>query len=127
MGGFRKHLSYANVAATMALVIALAGGATAIAGSKAAKNSVVSSSIKPFNVAARDLAGIRLVQANGQFSAFASCSRRERLLGGGGNAPVGDNLGASRPGDNGWYVQQGNSPQTHVSAYAICLKSKPRK
>ena len=60
----KRHFSYANVAATLALIIAVAGGTTAIAGSKAAKNSVASSSIKPFNVTARDLAGIRLVQVS---------------------------------------------------------------
>jgi hypothetical protein len=123
----RRHLTYANVASTLALLIAIAGGTTAIAVSKAPKNSVASSSIKPFNVTARDLAGTRQVQANGQFAAFAACARRERLIGGGGNAPAGDNLGVSRPGENGWYVQQGSGPETHVIAYAICLKGKPRK
>jgi hypothetical protein len=123
----RKHLTYANVTATLALVAALAGGTTAIAGSKAAKDSVASSSIKPYNVTARDLAGIRQVQANGQFAAFAPCRRGERLIGGGGNAPAGDNLGVSRPGDNGWQVQQGSGPATHVIAYALCLRAKPGK
>ena len=74
MRRIRSHLSYANVAATLALIIAIAGGTTAIAGSKAAKNSVASSSIKPFNVTARDLAGVKVVQANGQFASFAACS-----------------------------------------------------
>ena len=73
MHRFRRHLTYANVAATLALFIAVAGGTTAIAGGKAAKNSVASSSIKPFNVTARDLAGIRLVQVSGQVNAFAPC------------------------------------------------------
>jgi hypothetical protein len=127
MQRLKSHLSYANIAATLALVIAIAGGTTAIAGSKAAKNTVASSSIKPYNVTARDLAGAHVVQAGGQFAAFARCSRNQRLLGGGGAAPPGDSLGASRPGDNGWYVQQGNSPETHVIAYAICLRSKPGK
>jgi hypothetical protein len=127
MRRLKPHLSYANVAATLALIIAVAGGTTAIAGSKAAKNSVASSSIKPFNITARDLAGIRVVQANGQFAAFAPCARNQRLLGGGGSAPAGDSLGASNPGKNGWHVQQGNGPETHVIAYAICLKGKPGK
>ena len=74
MQHLRRHLTYANVAATLALVFAVAGGATAIAGGKAAKNSVASSSIKPHNVTASDLAGIRVVQVTGQFSAFAPCS-----------------------------------------------------
>ena len=123
----KRHFSYANVAATLALIIAVAGGTTAIAGGNAAKNSVASSSIKPFNVTAGDLAGIRIVQANGQFAAFAACPRNQRLLGGGGSSPAGDNLGASRPGENGWYVQQGSGPDTHVNAYAICLRGKAGK
>jgi hypothetical protein len=125
MRRIKSHLTYANVAATLALLIAIAGGTTAIAGSNAAKNSVTSSSIKPFNVTARDLAGVRVVQGNGQFAAFAPCRRNERLLGGGGTAPTGDAMGVSRPGGNGWYVQQGGEPETHMVAYALCLAAKP--
>jgi hypothetical protein len=127
MQRLREHLTYANVAATLALVIAVAGG-TAIAGGKAAKNSVASSSIKPHNVTASDLAGIRVVEVTGQFSAFAPCSRRERLLGGGGSPVTGGPLGASRPGQNGWFVQQGAGPEDRpMTAYALCLRGKPGK
>jgi hypothetical protein len=126
MHRLKPHLSYANMAATLALIIAVAGGTTAIAGGKAAKNSVASSSIKPFNVTAGDLAGIRIVQVNGQVSAFAPCRRGERLLSGGGSA--GGPLGASRPGENGWFVQQGSGPEDRpVIAYAACLRAKPGK
>ncbi len=127
MHRLKPHLSYANVAATLALIIAVAGGTTALAGSKAAKNSVASSSIKPFNVTARDLAGIRVVQVSSPVNAFARCSRSERLLGGGGSpVPAGGPLGTSRPGDNGWFVQQGGGPEdVVVAAYALCLKAKP--
>jgi hypothetical protein len=126
MHRLKPHLSYANMAATLALIIAVAGGTTAIAGGKAAKNSVASSSIKPFNVTAGDLAGIRIVQVNGQVSAFAPCRRGERLLSGGGGA--GGPLGASRPGENGWFVQQGSGPEDRpVIAYAACLRAKPGK
>jgi hypothetical protein len=125
----RRHLTYANVAATLALIVAIAGGTTAIAGSKAAKNSVASSSIKPFNVTARDLAGIRVVEVTNQFSAFAPCARGERLIGGGGSSipPGFPDLGVSRPGGNGWFVQQGAGPNTLMAAYALCLESKPGK
>jgi hypothetical protein len=128
MRRLRRHLTYANVAATLALLIAIAGGTTAIAGSNAPKNSVTSSSIKPFNVTARDLAGIRIVEADAQFSAFARCAKRERLVGGGGSPiPPGGivDLGVSRPGDNGWFVQQGGGPDKLMAAYALCLKGKP--
>jgi hypothetical protein len=124
----RRHLTYANVVATLALVVAVAGGATAIAGGKAAKNSVASSSIKPFNVTASDLAGIRIVQSTGQVNAFASCSRGERVIGGGGSPATGGPLGASRPGKNGWFVQQGEGPGDRpMTAFALCLKGKPGK
>jgi hypothetical protein len=125
----RRHLTYANVASTLALLIAIAGGTTAIAGSNAPKNSVTSSSIKPFNVTARDLAGVRVVQVNGSVSAFAPCSRGERLLGGGGSPiPPGGPLGVSRPGENGWFVQQGGGPgDALMAAYALCVKAKPGK
>jgi len=129
MRRIKSHLSYANVAATLALLIAIAGGTTAIAGSKAPKNSVVSSSIKPFNVTARDLAGIRVVEVDAQFSAFARCAQGERLIGGGGSSiPAGfPDLAVSRPNSNGWLVQQGDGPNTLMAAYALCLKRKPNK
>jgi hypothetical protein len=90
---------------------------------------VASSSIRPHNVTAADLAGIRVVQVNGQFSAFAPCARGERLLGGGGSSIPSSlvDLGVSRPGDNGWFVQQGDGPDTLMAAYALCLKAKPGK
>jgi hypothetical protein len=122
----KRHLTYANVASTLALVVAIAGGTAALA---ASKNSVTSSSIKPYNVTARDLAGIRVVQVDGQFKAFAPCPRRERLMGGGaglGNASSVP-LATSRPGSNGWYVEQGPGPDAFISAYALCLKAKPTK
>jgi hypothetical protein len=124
MRGFRRHLNYANVAATVALVVAVAGGATAIAGSKAPKNSVVSSSIRPYNVTSRDLAGIRVVQVVGQVSAFASCPQGERLIGGGGGAR---SVGVSSPRNNGWYVEQAGGSDAPVSATALCLRAKPHK
>jgi hypothetical protein len=126
----RRHLNYANVASTLALLIAIAGGTTAIAGSNAPKNSVASSSIKPFNVTARDMARVRVVEVNQQFSAFAPCARGEQLLGGGGSPiPPGGlvGLGVSRPGGNGWFVQQGDGPSRIMAAYALCLAAKPGK
>jgi hypothetical protein len=129
MHGLKRHLTYANIASTLALVIAVAGGATAVAVSKAPRNSVASSSIKPFNVTARDLARVRVVEVNQPFSAFAPCGRGERLLGGGGSSipPGFPDLGVSRPGGNGWFVQQGQGPDTLMAAYALCLRSKPGK
>jgi hypothetical protein len=128
MGRVRGHLSYANVTATVALLIAVAGG-TAIAANNASKNSVTSSSIKPFNVTARDLAGTRVVEVDAPFSAFAQCAKGERAIGGGGSSiPAGfPDLAVSRPSGNGWLVQQGEGPNTLMAAFAICLKAEPGK
>ncbi len=58
----RRHLSYANVMSTLAVVLALVGGSTAvsIAGKKnskvAPKNSVTSKSIRNGSIQAADLA-----------------------------------------------------------------------
>ena len=126
MRRLKPHLTYANVAATAALIIAVAGGTTAIAGSKAGKNTVESSSIKPYNVTARDLAGIRVVQVTGSVNAFAPCTEGERLLGGGGRTI--DPQGSSRPGNKGWIVEPRTGPEDRlVLAYALCLKAKPGK
>jgi hypothetical protein len=129
MRRIKRHLTYANVAASLALIIAIAGGTTAIAGSKAQKNSVASSSIKPYNVTAKNLAGIRVVRVDGQFKAFASCGNRERLIGGGANGlNASGPIGASSPGDNGWYVEQaGGLEPRPVTAIALCLRAKPGK
>jgi hypothetical protein len=128
----RDKLTYANVAASLALVVAVAGGTTAIAASQAPHNSVASSSIKPGNVTSGDLAGVRVVQMSGIFKAFATCGKGEKLLGGGGDVGGGtSNVGASRPGSNGWFVQQGATTgapgDLPVSAYALCLRAKPHK
>src|SRR5688500_18610668 len=99
----RKHLSYANVAATLALVIAVAGGSVAVAGSvkKAPKNSVTSSGIRPNNVTAPDLT--RIIRVNGQTTltdpgapdgnftaatASVACPAGSRVLSGGGASPA---------------------------------------
>ncbi len=59
MDRLRRHLTYANVAATLALIVAVAGGTTAIAmKATAPKNSVTTKSIRPYNVTAGDLSGL---------------------------------------------------------------------
>ena len=56
MREIRKHLSYANVMATIAMVLAL-GGATALAAGHLKKNTVTSKSIKNGAVKTADLKG----------------------------------------------------------------------
>jgi hypothetical protein len=147
MHRLRSHLSYANVVATLALVIAVAGGTTAIATkSTAPKNSVTSKSIRPYNVTARDLAGLILVKGEGTFtdpappdgapsggSATAACPSGTRLLSGGGRVEPGVGgrytIRSSQPGGNGWSVtaEGDGTGTTTVVANAICLPRSPRQ
>ena len=126
MRRLKPHLTYANVAATVALIIAVAGGTTAIAGSKAGKNTVASSSIKPYNVTARDLAGIRVVEVDGQFSAFAAASGVNACR---SRAPF--RRAFRRSGFASWRKRMvcaaREGPDTLMAAYALCLKAKPGK
>jgi hypothetical protein len=144
MQRLRRHLSYANVTATLALVIAIAGGTTAIAGSaKAPKNSVVSKSIKPGNVTARDLATTFNASAtsaitdpsplDGQYatgSAVAECPPGARALsGGGGTGGVRRVLQFSGRVGEGWRISIGTDDpgSTPVSATVTCLVTAPGK
>lgn len=140
----RKHLSYANVAATLALVVAVAGGSVAIAGSvkKAPKNSVASSSIRPNNVTAPDLT--RIIRVNGQTTltdpgppdgtsvvgtASATCPSGSRVLSGGGSGGPGTTVIVTAPQGEGWVVSaeaDGIGTAT-VQAVAKCLSKKAEK
>ena len=127
-----KHLTYANVVATLALIVAVAGGSTAVAISakKAPKNSVTSASIRDGSVTASDLARINIVTEPGFTT--STCAPNEKLTGGGGIAyldfpaqqtTASDRLQRSYPVANGWSTQGlGNS-----TAYALCLSAKPGK
>jgi len=139
----RRHLTYANVVATLALVVAVGGGSTAIAISakKAPKNSVTSASIKNGSVTANDLAKTTIVGESGRLTpSTAVCPGSDRLISGGGVASnisatgqettsATDRLQRSYPvssildGKDGW-VAQGLSNGT---AFAVCLSAKPGK
>jgi hypothetical protein len=147
MHRLRSHLTYANVVATVALVVAVAGGTTAIAmKSTAPKNSVTSKSIRPYNVTARDLAGLILVKGQGTFNdpapadgtfglgtAVAACPSGTRLLSGGGLVQPGVRglytLKSSQPSGNGWTVtaEGDGTGMTTVVAQAICLPRSAQK
>jgi hypothetical protein len=129
----KKSLSYANVVATLALIVAVAGGGTAIALS-VGKNSVTTKSIKPGNVTARDLTGIRVVSGEipGAGGGSVNCAPNERLLAGGAEArstqnPPGPDrfLRASHPtpDGNGWTART----DSNVTVYVLCLRAKPGK
>ena len=121
----RKHLSYANVVATLALIVAVAGGTTAVAVSnKAAKNSVTSKSIKDRSVTGKDLAGVRVGVFNS--ATTATCLPGERLLSAGMGFP--DEVAEFGPTEDGntWL----RAPRTVGSAGRItvlCLKATPGK
>jgi hypothetical protein len=138
----RRHLTYANVAATLALVIAVAGGTTAIAmKTTAPKNSVISKSIRPGNVTAKDLTtALNVVSTttltdpsplDGQYAsgvADAHCPPGTRLLNGGGGAGgVRRVLQFSGRLGEGWRIVVGSDDAvpTTFSATATCLLAKP--
>ena len=128
----RRHLTYANVVATLALVVAVGGGSTAIAISakKAPKNSVTSASITDGSVTAKDLARINIVSA--PFFSTANCAANEKLTGGGAIAIDGsgierttatERLQRSYPVGNGWSTQG----LVNSRGFALCLSAKPGK
>ena len=141
MSRIRRHLTYANVAATLALVIAIAGGTTAIAAKVTApKNSVTTKSIRPFNVTARDMT--RLIQVFGKASftdpapgdmiqsgntAVAACPAGSRVITGGGFV---DNdrahISGSQPNPGSWSVSArgDGTNEASITAIAWCLSKK---
>ena len=117
----RVHISYANVVATLALFVALTGGATAVAISLG-KGSVTTKTIRKGAVTAPKLGrAVIRTQVNNFGRAEVKCAGSERLLGGGGADPVG--LTASLPSssnDDAWLATGSGT----VTAYALCLKKK---
>ena len=145
MQRWREKLTYANVAATVALVIAVAGGTTAIAGvAKAPKNSVVAKSIKNGNVTATELAGLTPVTSTapiadasqndgnaGFGTTVARCPKGARAITGGG--AIGGNhtaiQGSTPSGNDAWIVVASNDSgnTTQVVASVLCLPASPAK
>jgi hypothetical protein len=143
MSRIRSRLTYANVVATLALVIAVAGGTTAIA-ITAAKNTVTTKSIKPGNVTARDIAGAVLVREtvplvdpvnkDGIYtiaSAVAKCPQGGRVITGGGGAS-GNRValqGSAPSGNNAWFASatSDNGSTTELVAVALCIPRSPAK
>lgn len=123
----KSRLSYANVMATLAFVVALTGGTTAVAVStKLSKNSVTTKSVRNGNVTAPKLAAIRVVA--GAPNATATCGAGERLIGGGArgtanNPAMPSSLLTSYPSGNSWVASPGVN--ANVVPYALCLSAKP--
>jgi hypothetical protein len=117
-----RHLSYANVVSTLALVIAIAGGTTAIA-ITASKNSVTSKSIRKGAVRASELGPVVVVtKIGGSGGAAVSCPAGTRIVSGGGSAAGGSaSLRASVPEANGWSVRALPASDAPM-VFALCLK-----
>ena len=139
MNCIRRHLTYANVAATLALVIAIGGGSAMALGGK---NSIRSSDIKNGQVTARDLTQIHSVTVSGTLSdpsadgswttlsLDATCRKGEKVIGGGTTNTSTSAPAAtieSRPIGNGWHATLGtdSGQSTPVAATALCLSAKP--
>jgi hypothetical protein len=146
MASMRKHLTYANVVATLALIVAVAGGSAAIAISvKVKKNSVGTKQIKKGSITAGKLAdgavtnvkladgsvtgskltGTRIAkdQQAPNVQADIGCATGEKMLSGGG-ASSGGALRDSFPGGpDGWRAIGSGGGES--SAFAVCLKATP--
>jgi hypothetical protein len=144
----KPKLTYANVMSTIAVGLALAGGvAYAVT---APKNSVRSKSIVDGQVAARDLASLRVVVdqrsildaelpdgARAFGSAEARCKKKEMLLSGGGELSGGSAGGGNaqitqsaplgrRNGPRSWSVAGDiDGGPGLVTAFAVCISAKP--
>jgi hypothetical protein len=130
----RKHLTYANVVATLALIVAVAGIPSAIAiTSKLKKNSVGTKQLKNGSVTAAKIARgsitapklgpvHRVTQTTPPTGSLVRCNPPERLLSGGA-AAIGGFLTDSEPelDGNQWHYSGGGT----VEGYALCLKATP--
>jgi len=138
MQRLRAHLTYANVMSTLAVILAIAGGSTAIAvtvsaGKKSDVNKkgkirarhVTTPKLANGAVTFAKLSGIDVVQATAPAVVDAGCPAGERIIGGGGDIPSGGGgaLQTSRPVGNGWHVViNAGSGSPDVVAYALCLR-----
>jgi hypothetical protein len=144
MDRLRRHLTYANVTATLALIVAVAGGTTAIAmKATAPKNSVTSKSIRPYNVTARDLTRLIAVRSQTTFSdpgppdgtfasasATAPCPAGTRVITGGGFVDTNQaSLVGSDPISEGWVVsaKADGTNQATITVIARCLSKRAEK
>ena len=139
MTSLRGKLSYANVVATLALVLAVAGIPSAVAitankvkknavGTKQLKNgSVTAAKLANGNVTASKLAGARVVtRTDPGLGSRVACQAPERLVAGGAKA-TGDAVTLSIPDSsdpNAWFAGVGLGG-TSATAYAVCLKDSP--
>ena len=128
-----RKLTYANVMSTIAVVIAIAGGSTAVAVTvNASKKSdvnkkgniragrVTAKKLADGAIAAAKLGDIQLFQASGNPAATASCPAGTRLFAGGGGTAAPAALATSQPEGNAWLAVSDTG--VNVTAYALCLR-----
>lgn len=143
MSSIRKRMTYANVVATLALIVAVAGGSTAIAlQATAPKNSVTTKSIRKGNVTADDLTAVRNASAeallvdpvpnDGSYTGLtleAKCPGKSRAISGGVTSSVTKGgVVTSTKTQNGWLGRvvsdQGPAP-LGVAVNVSCLLPSP--
>lgn len=132
----RAQLSYANVMATLAVVIAVAGGSTAIAvsASKAPKNSVRTNSIVNRAITAKKLKQVKGVSQSRTFTgpgtttATAQCPAGALAIDGSAGVTVGAELlsvGAAGPSTAWSATATSTTPGQHqLNVTAWCLPAK---
>jgi hypothetical protein len=131
----RRHLTYANVMSTIAVIIAVAGGSTAVAVTvNASKKSdinkkgniragrVTTPKLANSAVSSPKLAGIEVVQTTtpAGILAQARCPAGARLLSGGAAVGGSGSLASSRPGTG--EVWEAVTTAGNVTAYSLCLR-----
>jgi hypothetical protein len=134
MTSLRRHLTYANVVATLALVLAVAGGSTAIAISSKHKISgklikpgtITTKQLKDGSITGPKLATIDRITVTGDSSGGgrADCPKGSTLVGGG----VGS-LGAAVT-DTGPAIAEtwfGSVAAGSAIVTAMCLRANPGK
>jgi hypothetical protein len=132
MASLRQKLTYANVVATVALIIAVAGIPVAVAATVNATHSsdvnkkgnirasrVTAAKIADGNVTAGKLAAIDVITRSGTGFVSVPCPDGERILSGGYAGPGAD-VPVSRPDGNGWAASFIGGPSG--TTYAVCLK-----
>lgn len=123
---FRRHLSYANVVATVALVFAMSGGALAAAHYLITSTSQIKPSVlrtlKPRITTVES--PMTSVQPDTVETVPASCPSGSTAVGGGGLGPGGIAASEPTPGNRGWFIIVNNLSPTapiHVHADAECM------
>ena len=145
MRKLRPHLTYANVTATVALVVAIGGGSFAVAktakigpkqlkngavtrkkltdgavsGAKLADRAVSARKLADGTVGARQLAAVQVVANAGTSGLGVTCPAGTKLIGGGGVTDGQLNELNPDPASNSWHTSAMGAAST--TAVALCI------